>query len=193
MVGGWTSGAIDKRYTGWHRRGMAAEEEIANAIRTRRIEIGLSQLALAELSGVPIDAVTHLEQGVMTNLKGPDVAAVLAVIGLGPIDSGAIRPWRSTKSTISPPLNQAARMASVSYRGWLDSSALWSALLCGSFPRELTAYMAALLEEVPVSLLARVVEQLHGETGTARPILWSNMRCMALNMKTTRELWLKVA
>ena len=85
-------------------------------------------------------------------------------------------------------------MASVSYKGSLDSLALKAALTSGAVPAEFTAYMSALLDEVPVSLFAKVVEQLHRETGVARrQALWSNSRSMALNLKTTRELWRKEA
>lgn len=84
-------------------------------------------------------------------------------------------------------------MASVSYKGSLDSLALKASLTSGAVPAEFTAYMSALLDEVPVSLFAKVVEQLHRETGVARQALWSNSRSMALNLKTTRELWRKEA
>lgn len=83
-------------------------------------------------------------------------------------------------------------MASVSYKGVLDSAALGSAMISATFPPGLTAYMAAFLDEVPVSLLARVVEQVHVESGMARQALWANMRHMALDLKSTRKLWCKV-
>lgn len=168
---------------------MYAAHEIKDAVKTRRRDIGLSQCALAELSGLSRATVIQLEQGSLKDLSITRVAAVFEVLGLSLVVAPA-HEWRgSVASTVSSPLEQAARMASVSYRGMFDPQVLRSALTSGVLPFDFTAHMAAFLDEVPVSLLSRVVEQLHRESGLSRQALWSSMRLMAHELKTTRRFW----
>jgi hypothetical protein len=49
--------------------------------------------------------------------------------------------------------------------------------------------MSELIDSVPVSLLSKVIEQLHRESGLSRQVLWANMRAMAINLKATRRFW----
>ena len=168
---------------------MYALHEIKNAVRTRRKDIGLSQRALAELSGLSRATINQLEQGTLNDLSLTRIAAVLEAIGLSLVVTPAHERSRLIESTASSPLEQAARMASVSYKGILDPQVLKSALTCGSFPVEFSAHMSALLDEVPVSLLSKVVEQIHRDSGISRQALWANMRSMAINFKTTRRFW----
>lgn len=168
---------------------MHASYEIKNAVKTRRKEVGLSQRALAELSGLSRATVIQLEKGTLKDLSLTRVAAVLETLGLKITISPAHERPGLMETTVSSALDQAARMASVSYKGVFDSTVLQSALTSGILPVEFTAHMSALLDEVPVSLLARIVEQLHRECGLSRQALWSNMRHMALELKTTRCFW----
>lgn len=133
--------------------------------------------------------MVQLEQGTLKYLSITRVAAVLETLGLSLIVSPAHERPSLMKTTVSSLLDQAARMASVSCKGVLDSKVLKSALTSGILPIEFTAHMLALLDEVSVSLLARAVEQLHREFGLSRQALWSNMCHVALDLKTTRGLW----
>lgn len=158
-------------------------------MRTRRKDIGLSQRALAELSGLSRETVNQLEQGTLKDLGLTKITAVLEAIGLSLTVTPAHERPGLIESTTSSALDHAARMASVSYRGMLDSTVLKSALISGNFPVEFTAHMSELIDSGPVSLLSKVVEQLHRDSGLSRQVLWANMRSMAINLKATRRFW----
>ncbi len=89
----------------------------------------------------------------------------------------------------SSPIELAARTASVSYVGMLDPQALTSSLATGVIPKGYEPHMGALLDEAPVSLLTKVVEQIHAQLNLPRESVWLNMRRMALELKTTRDFW----
>ena len=38
-------------------------------------------------------------------------------------------------------------------------------------------------------MLAKAVEQVHADSGVARGEVWANMRGMARQLKSTRDLW----
>jgi len=151
--------------------------------------MGLSQSDLADLCGERLDVVVEIELGNLKSLSKGEVTAVLEAIGLPPIDIATSPRMRQKTS----PTALASQMASVSYRGELAPSDLKAALISATFPVDLTAFIAAFLDEVPVSLLARVVDEVNAESGIAQEALWANMTRMALRQKTTRELWRKIS
>lgn len=58
-------------------------------------------------------------------------------------------------------------------------------------PTGFEPHVHTLLEEAPVSLLAKVVEQLHAEAGVAREEVWASMRSLARELQGMRALWLE--
>lgn len=135
--------------------------ELSQAVRTRRREMGLSQQALARLAGLSRATIVALEGGTIKNLSITRTAMVLEVLGLelsvGPAHPRLEpRPWAST-----PPLELAARTASTSYKGRPTAAALGEVLRSGEPLAGFEAHVRALLDEAPVALLARVVEQVH--------------------------------
>jgi hypothetical protein len=151
--------------------------------------MGLSQSALADLCGEPLDVVVEIELGNHKGLPTSTVTAVLEAIGLPPADVATSSRLRKKTS----PTALASRMASVSYRGELDPNDLKAALIAATFPVALTAFISAFLDEVPVSLLAWVVDEVNAESGIAQETLWANLTRMALRLKTTRALWHKIS
>jgi len=168
---------------------MYAAHELKEAVRTRRTEIGLSQRALAELAGLSRATVVQDERGTLRDLSLSRTASLLSAIGLKLSISPPHEKHSKAKPPASSPLEIAARTASVSYAEILDPEILESSLRTGVVPERYEPHMATLLDEAPVSLLAKVVEHMHEQFDMPRTASWSNMRRMALELKTTREFW----
>lgn len=167
---------------------MYAAHEISKTVRTRREEIGLSQKALAALSGLSRSTIHQIEAGSIKDLSLTRTAAVLEAIGLQ-LSITPAHPRLKPAAPPSPPLELAARTASVSYAQSLPPPVLADALIAGELPQGFEPHVGTLLEEAPVALLAKTVEQLHLETMVPREVIWAHMRQLATALKVTRELW----
>jgi len=167
---------------------MYAAHELSHAVRTRRREMGLSQKELASLSGLSRATVVQVERGAIKDLSLSRTAAMLHALGLGLTITQA-HPRLHLEKAEATPLDLAARTASVSYARSIPPATLGTALRTGEVPMEFEPHVCALLEEGPVSLLAKVVEQLHLQWDVSREEVWTNMRRMAANFKATRDLW----
>jgi len=167
---------------------MYAAHEISNAVRTRRQEIGLTQRGLAKLSGLSRSTVAEVEAGTIKDLSFTRTAAILAALGLG-VTITPPHPRLNPKVAREKPLDVAARTASTSYVGVMPSELLSEALLHGHVPPQYQAHVHALLDEAPLALLARAVEQVHQESNTPRAKVWNNMRQLAKQTKSRRDLW----
>jgi transcriptional regulator with XRE-family HTH domain len=161
--------------------------ELSAAVRTRRQEIGISQAHLAKMAGVSRATIIQLEGATIKDLSFSRTAAVLNAIGLGLSISPAHPRLAPEKPRRWSPVEIAARTGSTSYRHVLDPSSLCEALRTGVAPTQFCAHVHALLDEAP--LLARVVEQMHADTGMTRGQLWANMRAMARQLSSRREIW----
>jgi transcriptional regulator with XRE-family HTH domain len=62
---------------------MFAAHEISQAVRTRRLEIGLSQKAVARLAGLSRATIGQVEGGTIKDLSLTRTATFLDVLGLG--------------------------------------------------------------------------------------------------------------
>lgn len=107
--------------------------------------MGLSQEALAKLSGLSRSTVNQLENATVKDLS-------LSRTPLTPTDLG-------------------------------DS--MGSGTVAAAF----APHIATFLDELPLSLMARAVEQVHLEQHLPREVIWANMRRMATQLKATREIW----
>ena len=169
---------------------MFAAFELSQAVKTRRSDMGLTQTALSELSGLSRATVNQVENGTLRDLSLTRTARLLAVLGLTlSVTPGRPKKSRSGLLPKTPPLTLAARTASVSYRNSLTPDVLEHALLSGEVPGAFVPHMNALLEDASVSLLASVVEQLHDKTGVQRSHLWSTMRSTARGFGSRRAIW----
>lgn len=165
---------------------MYAIHELSSAVRTRRREMGLSQQALATLSGLSRSTVNQLENATVKDLSLSRTAAMLEVLGLGlTIDP----PHPRLRDSDHPPLELAARTASVSFRTPLTSTVLAEALGSGMVAPSFAPHIATFLDELPLALMARAVEQVHLEQRLPREVIWANMRRMAAQLKATRDIW----
>lgn len=170
---------------------MSPIYELSSAVRTRRSDMGLTQMALAALSGLSRATVNQLEKGTIKDLSLSRAARLLEVLGLSmaiATPRPSSRPAHVQKK--SSALDIAARTASVSYKTTVSATQLRKALMSSTPPSlELVPHLYALLDEAPVSLLASVVEQLHQEKGVERAQVWKRMRELAHHLKSPRELW----
>jgi hypothetical protein len=71
----------------------------------------------------------------------------------------------------------------------LTSQQLRDALLQGEAPPQIQPHLHVLLDEAPMSLLGKVVDQLHNETGIERRAAWAHMRSLARQLKSYRSVW----
>lgn len=169
-------------------RPMYASYELSQAVRARRLEIGLSQKSLAKLAGLSRTTISQVESGTLKDLSLTRTAALLQAIGLGLVITSA-HPGRQVAAGGSKPLELAARTASTSYASALKPEVLGQALASGVVEPAFVPHVATLLEEAPVSLLAKVVEQVHADSGLPRETVWAHMRQLAMTFKIVRALW----
>jgi len=94
----------------------------------------------------------------------------------------------ATRSARRPALDLAAQSASTSYRTDLPPKVLGDALRTGAMPAGFEPHIGALLDEAPMSMLAKAVEQIHADDGMPQDLVWANMRSLASLLKLTREL-----
>ena len=167
--------------------------ELSTAVRTRRSDMGLTQLTLAMLSGLSRATVNQLEKGTIKDLSLTRAARLLDVLGLT-MAIAAPRPRpasrdRDRDKAKSTALDLAARTASVSYQASISAAQLREALTSGALAPAYQPHVYALLDEAPVSLLASVAEQLHRDAGVERAHVWKQMRALAHRLKSSREIW----
>lgn len=169
---------------------MSTILELSSAVRTRRSDMGLTQMTLAKLSGLSRATVNQVENATLKDLSLTRAATLLGVLGLS-VTVAAPRPKSpQNKSARSSALDLAARTASVSYRVAMTASQVREVFTTKSIPTAFLPHVHTLLEEAPVSLLASVVEELHLKLGLERAQVWKNMRELARRLKSSRELWL---
>ncbi len=167
---------------------MYAAHELSQAVRTRRLEIGLSQKVLAKIAGLSRTTISQVEGGTLKDLSLTRTAALLEAIGLT-LSITPAHPRRPLTASGYKPLELAARSASVSYARPLPPAVLGEVLASGAVESAFVPHLATLLEEAPVSLLAKVVEQVHAEAELPREAVWANMRRLAMRFKIARDLW----
>lgn len=110
------------------------------------------------------------------------------MLGLG-LTIAPAHPRIRDASAGSKPLDLAARTASVSYAEMLPPEILGEALRSGAVAPGFEPHIRALLDEAPLPLLGKAVEQVHIELAVPREVVWANMRAMAATLKVIREIW----
>jgi len=167
---------------------MRTLHELCDAVRFRRQDIGLSQESLAKMTGVDLETIAQIEAGTITDICLSQSIAVLEALGLR-LAVDPAHPRLRVTSAYTPPLEIAARTASTSYRTVIAASTLGASFVTGAIPSSYEPHVRTLLEEAPVALLARVVEQIHTDSQMGRDAIWANMRRLACELKVRRDIW----
>ena len=83
----------------------------------------------------------------------------------------------------------ASRTASVSYRESMSADELAKALASGSIPQSRISHMSTLIDEAPVIILYRAVEEASSITKASRKKIWSHLNQWAYDFKSPRIIW----
>jgi transcriptional regulator with XRE-family HTH domain len=161
--------------------------ELGSAVKARRTDMGLTQTALAKASGLSRATVNQVENNTLKDLSINRAGRLLGTLGLS-----LTAPTAHARQAMAPKssaLAIAARTASVSYRLALPPRTLRRCVEAAKLPAGFEPHLSALLEEAPVSLLARLVEELHAQSGIEHALLWQNMRHMARGLQSQRDIW----
>jgi transcriptional regulator with XRE-family HTH domain len=171
----------------WSNLAMSTLNEFGLNLRTRRSEMGLSQARVAAMSGLSRQTINQLEAGSAPDLGINKVERLASSLGLAlRVDTGC--PQRAVFGTM-PPLTRAAATASVSYKTSLSAAQLEQILVTGQVPQRYAPHLYVVLDEAPVSLLAAVVEQIASQAHIERDHIWTNLRHLARQLKSGRDLW----
>ena len=158
--------------------------DIGHAVRTRRTELGLSQVQLARLSGLSRQTLVGLENGTLNDLGINRVAQLLAVLGLDapPLSTQARRKKRG--------LWMAAKTASVSYSHELAPEVLEQTLASGDVPPLFAPHLTHLLDEAPVMTVVMAVEEAAEHAHLPPRQVWRNVAKLAQSLAVHRRaLW----
>lgn len=155
--------------------------EIGAAVRARREALGLSQHGLAKLAGLSRATVNQLERGSLRDLGIAKLTRLLGLLGLA-LDA---------KQARTPPrgLWTASRAASVSYKRTLDPGSLARALASGDIPPGLEPHLAALLDEVPLPLVVRAVEEAARQERVPPRRIWRHLARWAAELRSPRRVF----
>jgi transcriptional regulator with XRE-family HTH domain len=162
---------------------MAILAELARATLQRRTEIGLTQEAVAALTGLSRATVNALESGRLRNLSLVKAENLANQLGLAIVVTGLNQEQRGDA------IQAAARSASVSYGKELPPSVLEEALVEGTVPPGYIPHLRAVLDDAPVYVLAAMARELEERRGEKRTETWQRMRTIARVLKARRALW----
>jgi|EBPBiocorrection_1091918.scaffolds.fasta_scaffold10257_4 transcriptional regulator with XRE-family HTH domain len=158
--------------------------DIGDAVRLRRVELGLSQAQLAHLSGLSRQTLVGLENGALNDLGVNRVGQLMAVLGL---DSP--KPDTDTRSK-KRGLWMAAKTASVSYKRELAPEALEKVLASGDVPPSFAPHLIHLLDEAPVPVVVMAVEEAASRAHLPPRQVWRNVAKLAESLSVHRRaLW----
>lgn len=176
----------------WQNLDMSTLHEIGSAVRVRRTEMGLTQDLLARISGLSRSTVSAVEKQSIGNLSIAKAVALLESIGLSMNvtgNSSVASPSLKKAPARRSALERAAATASTSLGDVMSAKQLEMALIAGEMPQQIRPHLEVMLDEAPVSLLAKVVDQIHSEKAIPRAQVWNQMRNLAHELQCYRLLW----
>lgn len=155
--------------------------EIGRRIRERREALGLTQDRLAKLGGLSRVTINQLETGAIGELGVSKLLALLELLGLELNAGTRLKPKRA--------LLMASRTASVSYKTSMDPRALARALSDGEMPAAMTAHVATLLDEAPLSIIVGAIEEAAAQEHVPPKRMWRHLIHWAKELKSVRPEW----
>jgi transcriptional regulator with XRE-family HTH domain len=155
--------------------------DIGHLVHTRRTALGLSQARLAALSGLSRVTINQLENGALVDLGIAKLISLLDLVGIN-LDAG-------TRKGHMHALESVSQTASVSYKTVLEPETFAAALIDGALPARITAHVATMLDEAPLSLIVAAVEEVAIKSNLAPKLLWKNLIAWAHALHSPREVW----
>jgi len=155
--------------------------EIGKSVRARREALGLSQEQLAKFAGLSRATINQLENGTLKDLGVAKLVNVLGLLGLGLDARRAPTPVRG--------LRMASRVASVSYKKPLDAKSLAQALASGEIPAGMEPHLTILLDEAPLQIVVRAVEEAARQEHVPAKRIWQNLARWASELQSPRRVW----
>jgi transcriptional regulator with XRE-family HTH domain len=155
--------------------------ELGAAVKVRREALGLSQQALARLAGLSRATINQLERGTLRDLGVAKLFRLLGLLGFALAPRRVGRPGRG--------LSMASRTASVSYRRVLDAGSLARALASGTIPPGMEPHVATLLDEAPLEIVVRAVEEAAKRERVDPRRIWRNLARWAAELRSPRRVW----
>ncbi|WP_321841133.1 helix-turn-helix transcriptional regulator [Paraburkholderia bannensis] len=154
--------------------------EIGHAVAKRRAQLDLTQAQLARLSGLSRLTVNQLESGKLKDLGINKLIALLGVLGLE-LSASERAPQRG--------LYKAAVSANVSYDGHLTERQLAKALASGQIPEGCESQISTILDEVPVPVVVKAVEEASHSSGTPAREIWKHLAAWSKALHLYRGVW----
>jgi transcriptional regulator with XRE-family HTH domain len=154
--------------------------QIGVQIHDRRVRAGLLQEQLAKFSGLSRVTISQLENGTLNDLGFTKLKAVMDIFG---ISMETAQP-----SGLKSALTVAARSISTSYRLVVSPDKLAWMLRSGHAPEEYQPHLMALLDETPISVVVKAVEEAATAEVPAKKIM-RNLSQWAKEWGVCRTVW----
>lgn len=153
--------------------------EIGAIVRSGREQLGLSQVRLGHFSGLSRVTINQLERGTIKDLG---IAKLIALTGIPGINLSA--PTRSGKGN---GLFMASITSSISHRDKIDEKNLTEALGTGIVPSGFRPQIASLIDEAPLEILVKAVEESARKAHVAPKKIWAHIHQCAHDLQSTRR------
>jgi transcriptional regulator with XRE-family HTH domain len=154
--------------------------EIGQAVAKRRAELDLTQAQLAKLSGLSRFTVNQLETGKVKDLGINKLIPLLSILGI----ELTAKPRPDQKG-----LFKASVSANVSYKSTLTEAQLARALATGNIPPGYESQVSVILDEVPLPVVVKAVEEAAKSSGTAPKKIWKNLATWSKDLHLYRRVW----
>jgi transcriptional regulator with XRE-family HTH domain len=154
--------------------------EIGQQVAQRRTELQLSQAQLAKLSGLSRLTINQLESGRLKDLGVAKLMHLLNVLGIELKAEAQSNRRGLFKATVS---------ANVSYQKELTQEGLAEALATGAIPPGFEAQVSAILDEAPLPVVVKAVEEAASQTGVRPKRIWKNLANWSRDLHLYRQVW----
>jgi transcriptional regulator with XRE-family HTH domain len=156
---------------------------LGELVRSRRIELGLSQAQLANLCSLSRTTVNLLENGTLSDLGVVKTMQLMDMLGLQLQASNPHAPGQRNA------LRMASISVSVSYKEKMSTLELAKALATGIIPTKRLPHIATLIDELPLTLLVAAVEEAAHLNSIRAKKIWSHVFQWASQLQSPRPLW----
>lgn len=154
--------------------------EIGREVAQRRAELQLTQAQLAKLAGLSRFTINQLETGKIHDLGISKLITLLSVLGMELTTQAQPNRRGLFKATIS---------ANVSYQKELTEERLADALASGTLPTGLESQVSTLLDEAPLPMVVKAVEEVAARTGVRPKQIWKHLANWSRDLHLYRGVW----